>query len=119
MSTRLNLATVALYAVVLATFMAFADARAVKRASPAVTLPFTRRLNTTGIPSLLAVDQARAKALKARAQSNPGGLKSPFAVVANVPATNQVVDYVATGSVGSPPTECAFRVSSCDKVSRG
>ena len=63
-------------------------------------------MNTTGIPNLLAVDQARAKALKARAKSNPGGLKFPIAPAESIPATNQVVDYVASVGVGNPPTEC-------------
>ena len=94
MAIRLTLLT-ALCAVV-ASFYTPTEGRAVRRASSSVTLPFARRLNTTGIPNLLAVDQARAKALKARATSGAQGLKAPMALAADVPATNQVVDYVAT-----------------------
>ena len=104
--TRLSLAAAAFCAVVMAVAPSAVDARAVSRASSSISLPFVRRMNTTGIRNLLQVDQARARALKARAKSNPGGVRFPMAPTDDVPATNQVVDYVATVAVGDPPTEC-------------
>ncbi|OBZ76214.1 Polyporopepsin [Grifola frondosa] len=73
----------------------------VVRDSP-VTLPFARRLNFTGSATLLEIDQARAKALKARSQSQGKFDKS---AVISVPATNQAVDYTVSVGVGTPPTQ--------------
>ncbi|OBZ76839.1 Polyporopepsin [Grifola frondosa] len=73
----------------------------VVRDSP-VTLPFARRMNFTGSATLLEIDQARAKALKARSLSHEIFDKS---AVIGVPATNQVVDYIVSVGVGTPPTQ--------------
>ncbi|KAI0703854.1 acid protease [Cerioporus squamosus] len=78
------------------------EAVVIRKTSP-VTLPFARRLNLTGTANLLQHDQARAKALKAGAMTSPGKLrKTP---IIDVPATNQLAEYVTTVGVGSPPTE--------------
>ncbi|KAH9934558.1 acid protease [Epithele typhae] len=100
--------SLALCAVVLALAGDSVIAKPVQRATSShISLPFARRMNTTGIPNLLAVDQARAKALKNRSSSKgtKTSARSPLAPAINVPADNQVVDYVATVLVGNPPTE--------------
>ncbi|KAI1786242.1 family A1 protease [Ganoderma leucocontextum] len=78
-----------------------ADAGLMRRDSLPVTLPFARRLNLTGTSKILELDQARAKALKARANGSPGGFKQT--ALFDVPATNQAVDYTTTVGVGNPP----------------
>ncbi|OBZ76836.1 Polyporopepsin [Grifola frondosa] len=75
----------------------------VVRDSP-VTLPFARRMNFTGSATLLEIDQARAKALKARSQSH--GIFDKSAII-SVPTTNQAVYYTASVGVGTPPTQCS------------
>lgn len=69
-----------------------ADALVVRNKSP-VTLPFARRLNFTGTGKLLEIDQARARALKSRVKGTHG--KAARAII-DAPASNGVVDYVAT-----------------------
>ena len=59
-----------------------------------MTLQFARRFNFTGSSKILELDQARAKALKARALAQPGHFSR--AAITNVPATNQAVEYTAT-----------------------
>ena len=71
----------------------YSDAAVVRRESP-VTLQFARRFNFTGSSKILELDQARAKALKARALAQPGHFSR--AAITNVPATNQAVEYTAT-----------------------
>ncbi len=69
------------------------EALVVRKPSP-VTLPFARRFNATGASKILEHDQARARALKARALAKPGQLSRR--IISNDPVTNQAVDYVAT-----------------------
>ena len=71
------------------------EAVVIRNSSP-VTLPFARRLNFTGAANLVQHDQARAKALKARATTSTS--KFPKAPIINDPVTNGVVDYVANVS---------------------
>lgn len=71
------------------------EAVVVRNSSP-VTLPFARRLNFTGAANLVQHDQARAKALKARATTSTS--KFPKAPIINDPVTNGVVEYVANVS---------------------
>ena len=68
-----------------------ANAHIVRRYATPITLPFAKRVNTTGTAKLLEIDQARARALRARAEGeyHPGS-------DATVPATNIVVTYVTT-----------------------
>ncbi|TBU57604.1 family A1 protease [Dichomitus squalens] len=74
------------------------DAGLIRRDAVPVTIPFARRLNFTGTAKLIELDQARAKTLKARANS---GFKQT--AVFDAPATNQAVDYTTTVGVGNPP----------------
>ncbi|KAI0081057.1 aspartic protease [Panus rudis PR-1116 ss-1] len=80
-----------------------------KRASP-ITLPVSKKLNTTTGPitALLQRDQARAKVLRAR-----GSAKGPFKeapIVGSLPATNGAVQYTAVLNVGNPPTAYTLQV---------
>lgn len=68
--------------------------------TPLITLQTAKRVNTTGVLSLLAKDQARAKFLK----SSDSAFKNA-GIVSSIPATNQAVDYTVTVSVGNPPTK--------------
>jgi len=78
------------------------------RNSP-ITLPLSRRINTTSIHNLLQHDLNRAKALKARSKAIHGGeLTAEEAAIVNQPVDNQVVQYIATVGVGSPATTCAL-----------
>ncbi|KAL4253204.1 peptidase A1 family protein [Abortiporus biennis] len=71
-----------------------------------VTLPFARRLNTTGTANLLKIDQARALALKNHANVKPQP-KSKFQTAASaafgLPSDNQAVEYTVEIGVGNPP----------------
>ncbi|KAI0752477.1 acid protease [Daedaleopsis nitida] len=98
MLAGLRLATIAALSAALC-----ANALHVRRDSVPVTLPFVRRLNTTGTAKLLEIDQARAKGLKTRASKNPGVFQQ--GAIFDVPATNQVVDYATTVLVGNPPQQ--------------
>ncbi|KAH9848590.1 acid protease [Lenzites betulinus] len=80
----------------------------VVRDASRITLPIARRLNVTGAANLVKLDQARAKALKARAKA--GAEQTPRATIFDAPVTNQAVDYVATVGVGSPPTEYSLLI---------
>ena len=67
------------------------------RDSP-VTLPLVRRLNANGTAfNLLARDLTRVSKLKQSSAQRLSGA-AVDAIVANVPVTNQVVDYVASVS---------------------
>ncbi|KAF8236774.1 aspartic peptidase A1 [Tricholoma matsutake] len=68
-----------------------------------VRLPLTRRLNVTSLGNLVLHDQARAKALRARAGAS-AGVSFSTAIVGNEPVDNQAVTYVAAIGVGTPPT---------------
>ncbi|KAI0634429.1 family A1 protease [Trametes polyzona] len=68
-------------------------------ASP-VTLPFARQFNETGVTKLLEIDRARVKSFKKGSRVAPNLFQASDA--ANLPATNQAVDYVATVTIGNP-----------------
>ena len=67
-----------------------------------VTVPFAKRVNTTGSVNVVANDLARIKALKARAAPT---VFEQDAVI-NQPVTNELVSYIASVGVGSPATSC-------------
>ena len=71
-----------------------------------VTLPLSRRVNLTSIHNLVRHDQARAKALRARATVKSTGLPLHSDAVINEPVDNQAVSYIASIGIGSPPTTC-------------
>jgi cathepsin E len=73
------------------------------RNSP-ITLPISRRVNTTSTHNLLKHDLARVEALKARAKAAQGGASFEEAAIVNQPLDNQAVQYIATVGVGSPTT---------------
>jgi len=62
-----------------------------------VTIPFVRRLNTTGTASLVQSDRARARFLKNGRGGSSLKATVPDAIF-GVPSTNQVVDYVISAS---------------------
>ena len=68
-----------------------------------VTLSVARRLNTTGASTLLQIDQARAKALKANAGTSRKAFKSAASLLSSIDVTNGAVDYTASVGVGTPP----------------
>ncbi|PSR71068.1 hypothetical protein PHLCEN_2v13037 [Hermanssonia centrifuga] len=84
------------------------------RDAPLVTLPIAKRVNTTSTTSLLKHDQARARGLIARANARLNGKRgpSPDTIVGSTPATDQIVDYVVTINIGSPPTAYTLLVDS-------
>ncbi|KAF9454183.1 aspartic peptidase A1 [Macrolepiota fuliginosa MF-IS2] len=70
-----------------------------------VTLPLSRRVNTTSTHNLLKHDLQRVKALKARAKAASGAdLTFEEAAIVNEPVDNQAVTYIASVGVGSPAT---------------
>ena len=76
------------------------------RDSP-LTLSFTR-LADLGLATghtLYQRDLRRAQSFKSRSDSEEGSETSKRAVI-STPADNQVVSYIATVGVGSPPTQC-------------
>lgn len=77
--------------------------------SPRVTLPFAKRINTSGgAIQLVEHDQARATALKERgAAIQSGNLDRRTASFA---VTNEAVSYVAAVQVGNPATTCVLRL---------
>ncbi|KAF9469814.1 aspartic peptidase A1 [Collybia nuda] len=75
----------------------------VVRNSP-VTLPLSRRVNTTSVHNLLRHDLSRAKALRARAEAKIAGQFHVDAVI-NEQVDNQAVTYIASVGVGSPATQ--------------
>jgi cathepsin E len=74
--------------------------------SAPITFRVSRRLNLSTNRNLLQHDQARAKALLARAENRVAGIQSDSSIIANEPVNNQVVIYVAAIGVGTPPTSC-------------
>ena len=66
---------------------------------PLAKIPLSGHVNTTGIHNVVGQDQARASMLLARAN---GGLREET----NEPLGNELVVYVASIGVGSPPTFC-------------
>jgi len=78
-------------------------------AASTITLPLSRRVNTTSARNLLQHDLNRAKALKARAKAIHGGkLTIEEEEIVNQPVDNVVAGYIASVGVGSPPTTCTF-----------
>ncbi|RPD56618.1 acid protease [Lentinus tigrinus ALCF2SS1-6] len=75
-------------------------ASVVRKDATLISLPVAKRVNMTGTAKLLEIDQARARALRDRAE----GKYDPSSK-ATVPATNVVVTYVTTIGVGQPPQE--------------
>ena len=71
-----------------------------------MTLPLSRRVNLTSIHNLVRHDQARAKALRARATAKATGLPLHSDAVINEQVENRGVSYIASVGVGSPPTTC-------------
>lgn len=69
-----------------------------------VSLPFAKSVNVTSFPHLLKQDQARAKALRARAEAKLSGIQLSEDAVVSVPVENQAVVYTANVGVGSPAT---------------
>ena len=83
-----------------------ADLAVQVRNSP-VTLPFSKRINITSTRNLLQNDRKRAMALKARAKAIQGDeLTVEETAIVNQPVEDQVVQYIASVGVGSPPTYC-------------
>ncbi|PPQ79426.1 hypothetical protein CVT25_002696 [Psilocybe cyanescens] len=70
-----------------------------------VTLPISRRTNFTSVHNLLRHDQNRAKFLKAKGAAKAAGISFQQDAVINEQVDNQVVTYVASVGVGSPPTQ--------------
>ncbi|EIW58439.1 aspartic proteinase from Irpex Lacteus [Trametes versicolor FP-101664 SS1] len=71
-----------------------------------------KRINATGSAKILEHDQARVRGLRARAAARASGhkLPTPGGDSGNVPATNQVVDYVVDVNIGTPPTTYSLLV---------
>ena len=69
----------------------YVDASLLRKDATHITLPVVKRVNATGTTKLLEVDQARARALRARGESK----HHPDSFV-NVPITNTLVTYIAT-----------------------
>ncbi|KAH9893316.1 acid protease [Cubamyces lactineus] len=71
-----------------------------------ITLPVAKRLNFTGSTKILQHDQGRARHLLTQAAGRLGtGISlSPSPEASSIPATNQLVQYVASVRIGSPPT---------------
>ena len=85
--------------------LAVAATPLIKRDASTITLSVAKRVNITGSgKDILLHDQARIKALRARAEAKPGSTKpkgpvSDTKIVGSIPATNQAVDYVVNVSV--------------------
>lgn len=75
--------------------------------SPRVTLPFAKRVNTSGgALNLVQNDQARAAAIKERGAAIQSGKLDRRA--SSIAVTNEAVSYIAAVGVGSPATTCVF-----------
>jgi cathepsin E len=80
-----------------------ANAAAVDITSPGI-VQLTRQINAVGLRNLVAHDQARARALKARVFLND----TLATRGSDEPVTNNGVTYLAAIGVGNPPTTCMF-----------
>ncbi|EGO05010.1 hypothetical protein SERLA73DRAFT_82569 [Serpula lacrymans var. lacrymans S7.3] len=70
-----------------------------------ISLPIARRLNTSGgAINLLQHDQARAAALRDRAEAISSGKMSRRAAAASIPVINEATSYIAQVGVGNPAT---------------
>ncbi|EIW52038.1 family A1 protease [Trametes versicolor FP-101664 SS1] len=100
MLAGLRLVSAALAALALSFAIAPGTAVHIRNNASPVTVPFARRVNATGIAKLLEVDRARAKSFKTGTRA----AATPFQqnAAADVPVTNQAVDYVMTVTVGNP-----------------
>ncbi|KAH9934525.1 acid protease [Epithele typhae] len=89
-----------------ASLVSLSSASPMSRRSAGLTLSVTRRLNLTGVPSIIEADRARAKMLFERATAQNATVMSAKQAAGLVPvdATNQVYNYIASVGVGSPPT---------------
>ncbi|OBZ76884.1 Polyporopepsin [Grifola frondosa] len=69
------------------------------------TLSFSKRVNSTGSANVLKQDQARAQALRERAQPTAGYsfLRTQKDSDFNDPAISQAVSYVVNVAIGTPP----------------
>ena len=79
---------------ILAAIGTCANALHIRHDATPIRLPFVRRVNMTGVPSIIKQDQARAGMLKSRALAGSSMFQQE--AVFDVPATNQAVDYVTT-----------------------
>jgi cathepsin E len=92
--------------------LAFAvAAKPISRAESFVKLPVTRRVNPANGNNIVRHDQQRAETLKAKGNAiTTGNIKALQSLAVsnaiNSPVENQLVSYVATVGVGSPPTDC-------------
>ncbi|KAJ8468406.1 hypothetical protein ONZ51_g9666 [Trametes cubensis] len=71
-----------------------------------ITLPVAKRFNFTGSTKILQHDQARARHLltQGAARLGTGTLLSPSPAGSDIPAENQLVQYVASVRIGTPST---------------
>ncbi|KAF8801895.1 aspartic protease [Phlegmacium glaucopus] len=69
-----------------------------------ITLPISKRVNTTRLLNVLQRDQNRAKALKGTGQAETTGISLHNDAVINSQADNQATAYIASIGVGSPAT---------------
>ncbi|EIM87136.1 family A1 protease [Stereum hirsutum FP-91666 SS1] len=66
-----------------------------------ITLPFAKHINSSGSGTIVQQDKARIKQLVARFNGDTEFQED----VGSVPVTNQVVSYIVSLGVGSPPTK--------------
>ncbi|KAM5546221.1 hypothetical protein V8D89_000347 [Ganoderma adspersum] len=78
-----------------------ASASVVTRSTSPVTLALTKQFNLTGAAKMIEIDQARAKALKARTKAST--TRARQATPTSFPLTNQLVYYSTPVGIGSPP----------------
>jgi hypothetical protein len=89
----------ALPSFVISALLLGASASPVARSPPKLNLAFATRFNTTGIPNIVAADQARAKTLKSGSFAALTKRSFSFSV------TNAAVTYTANVGIGSPATD--------------
>ncbi|KAI0689559.1 acid protease [Cytidiella melzeri] len=72
-----------------------------------VKLPIARRVNSTGILSLVERDQARARTLKTHSKARDAHTQLKITArtpIFNLPITNAAITYTATVQIGNPAT---------------
>ncbi|RPD60612.1 aspartic peptidase A1 [Lentinus tigrinus ALCF2SS1-7] len=79
-----------------------ADHSFVSNASP-VTLGVARRFNSVGSSNVLKFDQARARALRQRTQTDSSSAPAEDADIYSMDVVSQVVAYVMEVGIGDPP----------------
>ena len=92
MLTRIRLTSTVLLSLALS-----ASAGLVTRTTTPVTLALTKQFNLTGAAKMIEIDQARAKALKARTKASANRARQ--ATPASFPLANQLVYYSTPVSV--------------------